>query len=357
MSRETLVQSVHDRWLEELAAASTVAIICSPYVTPKIALRIPRAVPPSQCSLYTRFSLEEFAAGSSSLRTLKLLLQDGYSLFRVNDLHAKIVLIPGQFASVGSQNLTARGLRNLEATYCTADRSEVAELERRLTPQLASAVPITGEMVEDALQVLPRLRSLFRAARRAATAAESELILLAERRLQLQRRAALRSEARKRVAEAIERLSADRELAQAYIRKSIWWHSHSSGLPVRAPRHALRVTGWEGDWRLELGANFFLVGRAIARCMSVLEEYLVALENEDPPPASEIVGRLRLQVRGAVANATGSEYNGFYPLTGVDMMFGTTSIDVADFVAHALQLLPTELALPLHFANGKLNAS
>lgn len=38
----------------------------------------------------------------------------------------------------------------------------------------------------------------------------------------------------------------------------------------------------------------------------------------------------KLNIRGAVANSEGYEYEGFYPLQGQDMMFGVTSIDVKD---------------------------
>jgi hypothetical protein len=56
-------------------------------------------------------------------------------------------------------------------------------------------------------------------------------------------------------------------------------------------------------------------------------------------------------VNGAVAGYNGSELSGYYPLTGTDMMFGTTSIDVRFFVRAALEYLPEELAAPLREAN------
>jgi hypothetical protein len=56
-------------------------------------------------------------------------------------------------------------------------------------------------------------------------------------------------------------------------------------------------------------------------------------------------------VNGAVAGYNGAELSGYYPLSGTDMMFGTTSIDVRFFVRAAIDFLPEELATPLREAN------
>ncbi|SDX45051.1 hypothetical protein [Thiocapsa roseopersicina] len=125
------------------------------------------------------------------------------------------------------------------------------------------------------------------------------------------------------------------ELAQNFIRKSAWWHTHSSGQPVRAPGHASRVYKSHHGWAVDFGANTFLVAKAIARCgkeLNVIIDRAVRGEAIDLPAIRQ---KLMLHIRGAVANNNGNEYAGYYPVSGTDMLLGAQSIDVengADFV-------------------------
>ena len=125
------------------------------------------------------------------------------------------------------------------------------------------------------------------------------------------------------------------ELAMEFIRKTAWWHTHSSGNPVRAPGHADRIYESVHGWSIDFGANTFLVGKAIERCSS---EIMNAMDNAiqgNIPNINELKEKLKLHIRGAVANNDGYEYDGYYPAEGQDMMFGAQSIDVndgADFI-------------------------
>lgn len=363
MSRDFYLRSVHRRWQQVLATSQAQVVICSPYLTPRTALSVIRASSPARCNIYTRFSIEDFASGASSLAVLKSLLQEGYAVFEVPALHAKILLASKQFASIGSQNLTARGVRNREATYCTEDAAEVADVEQMLAPWLESATPITDAMVEDALRLLPPIQKAFRAVQEAAASADAELRAAQEKRVAASRRESSRrtEEARARhvVANTARRLiesripdgEISRELAQSFIRRSAFWHSHSSGQIVSGGGHARRVYGAAGDWKVDFGANSFLVGRAIHRCFRTLGEYIDSWEAGAPKDASEVVRRLRRDVNGAVAGYNGLELNGYYSLSGNDMMFGTTSIDIKFFVRAVLEQIPEEIAAPLRNAN------
>jgi hypothetical protein len=287
----------------------------------------------------------------------------GYAAFEIAGLHAKILLASGQFASIGSQNLTARGVRNREATYCTQDGSEVAHIEELLAPWIEGATQITEEMVNDAKRLLPPVQKAFRAVQRDAAAADSQIRAAQAERSSLRERETIRraaeSQARRSMANAARRAidvlvsdgKVSRELAQSFIRRSAFWHSHSSGQIVTGAGHAQRVYGGPGDWKVDFGANSFLVGRAIERSFRTLRHYVESWEAGTPRKASDVVRELRRDVNGAVAGYNGSELSGYYPLTGTDMMFGTTSIDVRFFVRAALEYLPEELAAPLREAN------
>lgn len=363
MARDFYLRSVHKRWQHALATSRERVVVCSPYLTPKTALTVIEAAPPERCAIYTRFSVEDFASGASSLQVLDALLKNGYAAFEVAGLHAKILLASGHFASIGSQNLTARGVRNREATYCTQDAAEIAHIEQMLAPWLENATQITEEMVDDAKRLLPPIQKALRAVQRDAAAADKEIRTAQAERLALREREAIRraaeSRARRSMANRARRAidvqvsdgEVSRELAQTFIRRSAFWHSHSSGQIVSGAGHARRVYGGPADWKVDFGANSFLVGRAIKRCFRTLRQYIESWEAGTPRKASDVVRELRRDVNGAVAGYNGSELNGYYPLSGTDMMFGTTSIDVRFFVRVAIEFLPEEIAAPLREAN------
>jgi len=372
MSRNFYLRSVHKRWKQALTESEAQVIVCSPYLTPKAALTVIQSASPKRCTIYTRFSLEDFASGASSLRVLASLLKDGYSVFEIQALHAKIVLASEEFASIGSQNLTARGIKNREATYCTDDRSEVDQVEQMLAPWLESATPITTEMVEHAMQLLPPIEHALRAVQEAAATAEAAVRAAQKARAasahaaQAARDATLRLEEQRRAEEAeavrmiatLAREYIDRrtprwtvslELAKSFVRRSAWWHSHPSG-PVRAPAHAKRITSINGEWQVSFGANSFLVSRAIFHASFSLRKYIDGWEAGEPENAASVVTLLRLHVNGSVAGYNGSRMNS-YPMQGNDMMFGTQSIDVRDFVRVLLEGVPAEISQPLIAVN------
>lgn len=127
------------------------------------------------------------------------------------------------------------------------------------------------------------------------------------------------------------------DYAEEFVRKSAWWHTHSSGYPVRAPNHANRIYESHHGWAIDFGANTFLIGKAIERCNNEINKYIDAAAQGDIPDLDELKSKLKMHIRGAVANNDGYEYEGYYPLEGQDMMFGAQSIDVNDGVEYVLQ--------------------
>jgi phosphatidylserine/phosphatidylglycerophosphate/cardiolipin synthase-like enzyme len=59
-------------------------------------------------------------------------------LLELPNLHAKLAIVPGVGASIGSQNFTSRGANvNLEATVVLSDPAVVAALRERVAGWLA----------------------------------------------------------------------------------------------------------------------------------------------------------------------------------------------------------------------------
>lgn len=360
---ECYLTSVDRLWKKELTQAAAKAvkvIICSPYLTSQTADTIISCVPAEHCEIYTRFSVEDFAAGSSSLRTLKNLLKKGYKFFSIDRLHAKIIIVSGYFISVGSQNLTAQGTRNREATAISRSPDVVEQVEALLKPWIAQRREITLDMVTDLESGLPQLVRQFRTIREAALQAELQVRQREEQRTAqklreeqlrleaIQQRQAQISTARTILHELLPNGRVSKELAQEFVRKSTWWYEYPKAKrPVPAPKHSLNIYEMDGEWQIDFGRNTFLVSKAIKRCIIVIKEYIKSFEEGHPWSREELIRCLHLQVRGSVA-IYGKEYKGFYNhMVGNDMKFGVTSIDVNDFTNLILSrisqaLLPVE---------------
>ncbi len=166
-----LLSDVSNRWRKAIEGAERV-IILSPYLTSNTAERILTQVDGSKCRIYTAFRVENFASRASSIQTLQKLCEHGCSLYHLPDVHAKIVLVPGSFVSVGSQNLTRRGRTNKEAT-CAFDAPEAASIvEELVSPWLAEAKPITFDMINEIKLGLEPLLAAMRNVQRRCTRLE-----------------------------------------------------------------------------------------------------------------------------------------------------------------------------------------
>lgn len=119
--------------------------------------------------------------------------------------------------------------------------------------------------------------------------------------------------------------------AQRLIRDSAYWHGHPQG-PTRAPDHSRRIVHGRFGWEVEFGANYFLVGRAIARSVYWVGRYIALARPGGPRPLlSDIGEELRLEVIRSVANSNHELY-GNYPEQDGYLLFGTQAIHVPSFV-------------------------
>jgi len=94
---------------------------------------------------------------------------------QLRNLHAKIVLLPGHFASIGSQNLTAQGTRSREASVVICDRDKLERLEAEISDWKKQATPISKFMLEEMEKIVVPLRRKIRKLWEIARAHESVL--------------------------------------------------------------------------------------------------------------------------------------------------------------------------------------
>ncbi len=96
-------------------------------------------------ALYTVFEAMNFISGASSLIILERLMESGVAVFHVDALHAKVVLIDRCYFSLGSQNLTKRGERNIEANVVAGDGVPSASVLQFFESLQTNAVQVTRE--------------------------------------------------------------------------------------------------------------------------------------------------------------------------------------------------------------------
>ncbi|MEG4024434.1 phospholipase D-like domain-containing protein [Microcoleus sp. S13C4] len=380
------LRNISRRWHTEIKKVDDKVIILSPYLTSKTAEAILKGSNYTECEVYTIFSVRNFVSGASSLKTLKTLHQCGCKLYHLPRLHAKIIIAPGRFATIGSQNLTRNGVKNKEASVITFDKEEVKKIEEMLGRWLIECKPITTEMMNELEAKITALRKKFSLINRElnkeistleddlwsnederienkllAEEAEKQRQLEEQRQLEVQKRqeeqrqlevqkrqeeqrqleAQRRQEEQRRTVINVSRTrlqqllvqgEVELELAKEFIRESAYW-DHPSGSLVRARKHAERIYDtYRNNWVIDFGGNSFLVGAAIYRCQQALLEFLERAECRDVMPILQLREQLELIVRGAVSNHAGDEYNGYYPVDDNFMRFGTQAINIYDFV-------------------------
>lgn len=159
--KQSVYQNVTVRWKAEATGDLESILILSPYITAPTSETVTRDLNPSTCDIYTLFSAETFASGSSSLRAIKKLFQRGFTLYHLPGLHAKVFLTSEGFASLGSQNLTGRGTRSLEASSVLPGEKQVQALKKLVESWIQARELITLEMILDMEDLLKPILKLF----------------------------------------------------------------------------------------------------------------------------------------------------------------------------------------------------
>jgi len=346
------IRNVAPAWRKAVGTSQSRVLVFSPYLTSSKILRHP----PHQLTVYTGFSLELFASGASSFRCLKEIMSwEDTEVYWLPSLHAKIVVVDDALITIGSQNMTARGERNLEATAIVESPEAVAKALQTLEGWMQHAIPITPSMLEQMEELLPPARKLYRAFK--ATIDEGEALLAAfmeaERRAQAEaERIALerkiqREEAWQRLRDAVKHVTAQLErnfpnnevsedIAKDFVADSAWWLTHRSGRPVSVPKMAEYVF-----WSQSLGycwsnsgrySNKYMVERAILMCKRRIKELFAEADVAEAPLTREQISNdLCGRLFRFVANCNDEIYRGEYGRRGNDIVFGAHSIDTKDF--------------------------
>lgn len=173
-----LTPSAHVYWKLKGGKATKPIVLLSPYLTGPFAQKILSAS--GKGRVYTLFDAELFASRASSLSVLKQLIEAGHQLFHLDGLHAKVVIEPNAFATFGSQNVTSRGVRNLELSALYTDMATVSQVHRKIEPWLKKAYPITIEMIADMEALLSPLENYYDAFEAACKAAQAKIDKAAE---------------------------------------------------------------------------------------------------------------------------------------------------------------------------------
>lgn len=159
---ELYLRNIAKRWKYEACSADQM-IIFSPYISSKTADVVTGGAIGKSCVIYTLFSAEQFINLSSSIWTLIRLKKNGVTLYAVPRLHAKLVIVPGVFASVGSQNLTARGTKNLEASVVITDSGEIDKLLSKIEEWTEARCEISLSMLEDMAKLIKPFVKMYKA--------------------------------------------------------------------------------------------------------------------------------------------------------------------------------------------------
>ncbi|UVC19385.1 phospholipase D-like domain-containing protein [Mesorhizobium onobrychidis] len=146
---------------DHVAAAERSLVIVAPFVKLAALRALLEATPANvEIVLYTRWRPDEIARGVSDTEILALVEKRGGTVWLLDALHAKIFLVDGHHALVGSANVTAAGLGlsrspNFEiltpvAMHSGAAASLVQDLRarsQRATPEIAASVELAAALL------------------------------------------------------------------------------------------------------------------------------------------------------------------------------------------------------------------
>ena len=134
-------------------------------------------------------------------------------------------------------------------------------------------------------------------------------------------------------------------IARHFVGHTAYWDHPKAGW-VQAPKHADRITFGPYGWEVSFGANSFLVGSAVSKCIEEIGYFLKLVEFEDSPSYPMLLCQLNQVVRESVGNHSGMRYSGAYPEDGEFMVFGTQGIHLPSFTG----IVVRTARLPQHFA-------
>ena len=147
------LDDISKKWLSIKERQNDI-VIFSPYITSDILPRICLNNKNSIVSVYTNFSIDSFIGGSSDIQQLITLKKLDARLFHIDNLHAKMFLIKNEFATIGSQNFTKKGTKNIEINATINSPDKINELQNGIAEWCENAVEITKDKLQSVLSLL-----------------------------------------------------------------------------------------------------------------------------------------------------------------------------------------------------------
>jgi hypothetical protein len=188
MAKDTLYRVIGDvapDWKRQVKAATAPVSVFSPFITQmaeRVFLTAKALRTTAECHVYTRFEQKLFVTqrGStgpaSSIVSLKRLFDANVKIYDVPKLHAKVFVIPNQFASVGSQNLTTwGGTQSLESTLVTTDPAEIQKIVTFVEVLKTGATEITRDRIEKMVNIVHALAAAEKFRKREFAALDEKL--------------------------------------------------------------------------------------------------------------------------------------------------------------------------------------
>ncbi len=367
--------NVASSWARIIRNAKQQLLVFTPYLT---SLKVLRAAAPTvRMRIYTEFSAELFASGASSLAAVKeMAKRRNTEVYWLPGLHAKIIVVDNRCFSLGSQNVTAKGERNIEATTLITNSAAADGALKVLETWQSWAAPITPQMISHMESLVPPLIKLHQSFKKACAQTGREImtmIKMADQRRQEAQRVAQSEENRAFLQEiaAAERKSSelfqavqsqiresletfkvyssagriDERISKRFIDKSAWWLDHPSGHPVRMPLHArdhVRCSRTYGHaWTFTGDSNNkFLLDEAIKSCMNHMESvFREGVSSKRLSSYQDVIQALVQLIIRCVAKKNGRRYLELYGgVHGHQIKFGVHAINAQDFAEFFLKI-------------------
>lgn len=342
------LSDVTHHWSKAVATAEEEVVAFFPYVTSiQVINKIPDSV---RLHLYTVFSIENFASGASCFHVLKKIFRrPDTSVYHLEGLHAKLVFVDDELVSVGSQNLTARGKKNREATVLSPTPLD-ARQQRRLEQWQAEAVLLTPEMMEEMQILLPESCRAYHEYQERLTAAEDAvteaLVTMTQDRLGWERiiqtaHARFQSSLdlfRKRLASSED--GVNRAKAERIVLDCTWIRNSFGRGPVR-----MRTVGDRLYWSENLGwcwnssgrndTNKFSINMAYRSADLYFEEFL-RRERWRSLSLDDVRRHLKSRFHGHVYNLNDDAYHDYTLERDQDVIFWGYSFDLVDLTNYVI---------------------
>ncbi|MFT4638698.1 MAG: hypothetical protein ACI8T1_002021 [Verrucomicrobiales bacterium] len=144
----------------------------SPYVTCNRLFANTKA---SSKILYTDFRAISFISGASSLTVLRKLMELSVDIFHVSALHAKVFLIDENSFSLGSQNLTVQGQKNIEANVISGTETTTSSIVSFFEELHSKAIGLCVEDLDLMEQLIETIIPDFEAIAKKAEETDQEI--------------------------------------------------------------------------------------------------------------------------------------------------------------------------------------